>query len=272
MMNLTDQEHIDLHQLDGIFQSQRLRSLEDFVRAHPHETNVFDYKRQANHLREVAKDILAMANYGRGYIILGIDDDKHGGAIVGEEKKRDMSQLSGLEGFIPHVLRSSLSLSSIPMSKSDQAERYVNIIRVVGESKYRPYISTGGYDSKDHDLTIQKREIYVRRLTKSERADHDEIRDIVRSATRKERSIYQHFVTLDRLMTIAHDLERRVAVPTHLIPGVGTTVNPDTSIMRAKRLEIIIANLIALQEQVMYDEIDPDRLYREDLIKTANML
>lgn len=128
---------------------------------------------------KLSKHILAMANTEGGAIIIGVSENDDGTLKpTGLDKLRDEATFGDkIEKYIPDSIRSQYSLKSYeydPNAYPDVANKKFQVIFVERNDLNVPFVSTGSTTGLEADT------IYIRRHTKSEKANHSEIDRLIK--------------------------------------------------------------------------------------------
>ncbi len=141
------------------------------------EDNAWDYKQHLsistkNERYEFAKDLLAFANFGGGYMLLGVEDKTH--LLTGVDSKIDPSSLGDL---IEKRLGVNLDVQFFYFDHLENAEKKVlGLVWIPPGNK----VEMSNYDLRNSDgkIKIQANSIYYRRNTRSIRANGEDIEKI----------------------------------------------------------------------------------------------
>ena len=142
------------------------------------ERDCLDFKKEWITYPKLAKHMLAIANYGEGCIIIGVDERQNNKLnSIGIDKIRDKSEISSnLEKYLPSELSwEVLDLSFEGNLYGEISNKKFQIIFISYTPQYLPFVSR-----KDGE-GIQKNTIYIRRGTRSETARYEEIQRIFKN-------------------------------------------------------------------------------------------
>jgi Putative DNA-binding domain len=121
---------------------------------------------------EFAKDVLAMANAtsadAPGHIVIGVEDEKAGGRVVGVQSPPTSEQLQQiLTAYTSPV--PELHCADIPYG-----DKMISVLRVVW-TPFHPY-----YANRDHDRVLDSRSVYMRRGNTIVHLRPRELEDLIR--------------------------------------------------------------------------------------------
>lgn len=148
----------------------------DFVRSNCGEMNEIDFKEKWVERGHLAKTILAMANSGGGIIVFGVKEEADGSLIpVGLEELKDKSKVDLGKLVSPNLDYEILDFNYDSPVYSTTDCHFFQIIVVHYTPDRLPFVSLGETNGIDKDI------IYVRRNTRTEKANEREIQSIIQS-------------------------------------------------------------------------------------------
>ena len=110
------------------------------------ESETFDFKgKKAAKGNDLSKDFCAMANTFGGIIVLGIDEIKNNGVLVGFKKNGfrtnadDEDKIKQIFGNNMHEVEPTPLIDSMPVYEQDDSSIYFMVIRTEGKEINRPY-------------------------------------------------------------------------------------------------------------------------------------
>jgi hypothetical protein len=158
------------------FESPSRERLRDLLRDHVGEIDVYDFKKEWPAFSKLARHILGFANFGSGCLIFGVEEQDDGsfdptglGNLV---DKADIHK--GIERFIPtqleyNVLNFSYEASEYPKLVGKKFQ----VLLVEDSPQYIPFVASGDGDG------IRKNAIYTRHGTSTEKANYEELQEII---------------------------------------------------------------------------------------------
>lgn len=169
------------------------------------EFNSCDFKVIMPSYSKLAKHLLAIGNYGGGCIVLGVQENEDNSLTsVGLENLTDKAKItSGVEKFLPKPLLDQIEIGDFPFKSKDYPDllgKNFQVIFVKFDPEFIPFISLKGSGQE-----IRKAAIYIRRGTRSEEANYEELRDLlnrrlaVGSATQAAQDLKEHLKELEIL-------------------------------------------------------------------------
>lgn len=162
-----------------------------FIKNNIGEQNEIDFKEKWVSKGHLAKTILAIANSNGGLIVFGIKELKDGSINpVGLDNLEDKAIIcSQLDKYLPNALKYEIYDFVYETSDYDKLKGkkfQVLIVNDIPESL--PYIS------ESNDNEIDKNIIYVRRGTKNEKANNEELQKII---SRRVETLYSNSSQLE---------------------------------------------------------------------------
>ncbi|MFC5972399.1 helix-turn-helix domain-containing protein [Halomarina salina] len=178
------------------------------------EYDYLEFKREWPHKSKLAKHILAFSNSGGGIIVVGVDEDDNGTPEpVGVEDSWDEAKFGNkVENFIPDAAREFYALRQYTYSSSiyedDVAGFTFQVVLIEGADSSGPLVATG---SSTH---IDEGAIYVRRNSKSENANYDELQSILhrRDENGVEKSTAELHEEMEELKTLYGQISKKKRV------------------------------------------------------------
>lgn len=174
------------------------------------EYDFLDFKVEWYEKSKLARDVLAFGNSGGGAIVVGVDDSGESIESVGVEEKYDPATFGDkVEGYLPDSVHELYTLETYDYGDSVYDEEVAGldfqVVFIEGAGENSPLVSTKAGSS------IKEGSIYVRRNTKSEEANHDEIQSLLekRSEGGAEKSTAELHEELRELKTLYDEISRK---------------------------------------------------------------
>lgn len=174
-----------------------------FLKNNLGEFNGIDFKNEWIDKGKLAKIILAMANSNGGIIIVGVREDKDGNLIFdGLDNLKDKADIDNeISKFIPRNLNYEVFNFSYDSSEYKEIEgKKFQLLIVYNTPDRLPFVSLS-----EKKGSIDKDVIYVRRATKCEKANANDIEKILEKKVMtifkdsKEMSLDEHLLQLKKL-------------------------------------------------------------------------
>lgn len=145
---------------------------------HDKEYDALEFKQEWHEKSKLAKHILAFANSGGGAIVYGVEEnDDESFDPIGLSDIRDEADFGDkIEKYIPDSAHAVYMLETYPYNDHYNdaiTGKTFQVIFVDGANETAPLVSTNGGDSIDEGM------MYIRRNTKSTRANHEEIQALL---------------------------------------------------------------------------------------------
>ncbi|MBA4158942.1 MAG: ATP-binding protein [Gemmatimonadetes bacterium] len=184
------------------FESPSREALRDLIRDHAGELDEYDFKLAWPAFSKVARHIIAMANSGGGAIVFGVQEKDDGSfEPKGLESMVDKADVQrGLSSFLPGQI--GYEVVNFTYSASEYSAlvgKTFQVLIVDDLPQYLPFTSKGAGDG------IREDTIYIRRGTSSERANYEELQQILNRrietgySSRNELKLEQHLAELKAL-------------------------------------------------------------------------
>lgn len=158
--------------LYNVLREPTLESFRELLQNHMGEEDYLDFKKEWTSDEKMAKHMLAMANFGGGCIILGVEQKGDGSFdICGLKKLKDPANLrEGIKGIIPDTLEYLMKDFKYETSEYQVMEnKKFQILIIKDNPRNLPYVCC-----KDGN-EIKNGEIYIRTGTESIRANNYQI-------------------------------------------------------------------------------------------------
>lgn len=160
----------------NLLQEPTLDKFREFIKHNTGEHNSIDFKSQWISGNQLAKEMLAIANYGGGVIIFGILEKDDGSIdLSGLQELRDPATVSNeIKNYISTDLKYELYPFSFTSSEYPALQGHHYQMLVIEDTpQFIPFMA-----KKEGDK-LKTNEIYIRRGTSCEVANQDEIREII---------------------------------------------------------------------------------------------
>lgn len=158
------------------FESPTREGLRELLEYNYGEQNNLDFKQELPSFSKLAKHFLAFANSGGGCIILGVAQKEEEGLVsVGIAEVKDKAEIdNGIRSFIPVELKYEILDFCFNSAEYDQIiGKKFQVIFIDDKPEYLPYIS-----KKDGE-SIRQNTIYIRKGTRSQEANYEELQKII---------------------------------------------------------------------------------------------
>ena len=159
-------------------QEPTLERFRDFLRGETGEHNEIDFKQEWVETPKLAKLVLALANYGGGAVVFGVEENKQEGtfSFIGLEKTEPKEQIDKkVRPYIPESLKYDIYDFSYRSSEYKALEgKSFQILIVENTPEYIPFVS------REEGTGIEVDTIYIRRGTSNERANSQELDEMFR--------------------------------------------------------------------------------------------
>lgn len=177
---LSSQEGFDLVELREVLSHSMLNGEEDHI----------DFKRSWIESDKLAKLSIALANYGGGHIIFGVEETNNEFNPVGLKELKDKADITNeLEKFIPENLIYEVNNYIYSDSEHEKLkEKQFQVLSIKSERENLPYLST------NEGKNINKNRIYTRRGTSTVEANNLEINEMLKLKTE---ALFSEKKTLD---------------------------------------------------------------------------
>lgn len=189
---------------------EKLRELLEYQTG---EYNELDFKRTLPKPSYLAKHLIAIANYGGGCLIAGIEEKEEGLIPVGLEESIDKSDvLKQIEKFIPKSLLSAIDIIDYEYKETEYAElkgKKFRVILVPYLQKYIPFMPLVDGDG------IKKTRIYTRKNYSTDEAGYDDIQMMLNQrvetgySTSNEMELEAH---LTQLKTLYGEIQQYITI------------------------------------------------------------
>ena len=172
------------------FESPSREGLRDLLRDHFGETHAFDFKEIWPSNSKLSRQILGLANYGGGCLIVGVKENEDKSfQPVGLDEFFDKTDIQkGIERFIPiqldyDILDFSYQDSEYPKIKGKKYQ----VLVVEDSPKHLPFLAIADGDG------IRKNAIYYRHATNAEEINYDELQYLLNRRIETEFSTKPEF-------------------------------------------------------------------------------
>lgn len=196
------------------FQNPTRENFRRFLTSHIGEKDFVDFKSSWPEYSALAKHLLAMGNSGGGAIVIGIkeEQDAHTLTPVGINSPIDTADVSkGIQKYIPSTLLKSIDVIQFAYKASEYGDiegKTFQMVLVTPDVEHTPFLS------RKAGTAITADAIYIRRGTRTELANHDEMQALLnqrietRYSTSKEISLGEH---LGQLKILYSQIPRTLA-------------------------------------------------------------
>lgn len=151
--------------------------LRELLQHHTGERNDYDFKSEWPERSSLARHVLAIANYGGGCVVAGVEESDKGLEPKGVQKPFDPAELSGaVEKFLPTPLRATVELLDFKYDAAEYSRiqgRRFQVLIVQSDAAELPYVCGADGDG------ARKAAIYVRRGTNSVEANYEELQQLI---------------------------------------------------------------------------------------------
>jgi predicted HTH transcriptional regulator len=161
-----------------------------YIKSHLGEHNNIDFKEQWIFKAHLAKTIISIANMGGGIIILGIKElDDHSNIPIGIDEFQDAANIyNSIKKYIPNNLIYDIkNFDYTSIDYPELKDKKFQALFIDCNDKDLPYITTSNGDGYE-DATI-----YVRHGTKSEKANNEDLQNLI---SRRVNTIYSNTAQL----------------------------------------------------------------------------
>lgn len=212
--DFTFQESIK-DRLEAFFTSPSKDNLPGILEADK-EYDYLDFKGEWYEKSKIARDILAFSNSGGGVIVVGVNETDSGSLTsTGVHDPLDEADLGNrIEKYVPNIANNLYSLETF--SYNDVYDEKISdltfqVLFVNGAGEKVPLVATNSGSN------IQEGDIYIRRNTKSEVANYEELQDLLKQ--RDERGVDKETAELheelQQLRTLYSEIEKKYTYPTY---------------------------------------------------------
>jgi predicted HTH transcriptional regulator len=172
------------------FESPSREGLRNLLRDHLGETHAFDFKEIWLANSKLSRQILGLANYGGGCLIVGVqENDDKSFTPVGLGELSDKTEIEkGIEKFIPVQLEYEIIDFSYQDSEYKKLKgRKYQVLIVEDSPKHLPFLAMADGDG------IRKNAIYYRHATNTEEINYGELQNILNRRIETEFSTKPEF-------------------------------------------------------------------------------
>ncbi|MDV3002561.1 MAG: hypothetical protein N5P05_004216 (plasmid) [Chroococcopsis gigantea SAG 12.99] len=160
------------------FEEPSRETLRDLLQNHLGEFPHLDFKQDWPDLDQIARHILGIANSGGGCIIIGVTEiENQTLEATGLANLTDKKVISDrIDKYLPHVLKSKFNICDFYYEASEYSKligKNFQVILIEYDVAHLPFLSVADGSS------IKKDKIYVRRVTSTVEANHDEVQDLI---------------------------------------------------------------------------------------------
>jgi len=159
------------------FEAPTREGLRDLLRENFGEANEVDFKREWPERSKLARHVLALANFGGGCIIIGVEQEEGALNPGGLSALTDKTEiLSGLSNYVPDTLMRKVEILDFPYQESEypmQKGKSFQVLLVEDDQAHLPFVAM-------RDGThVRGNAIYTRRGVATEEANYDELQRII---------------------------------------------------------------------------------------------
>ena len=192
------------------FESPSREGLRNLLRDHLGETHAFDFKEIWPSNSKLSRQILGLANYGGGCLIVGVqENDDKSFAPIGLDGLSDKTEIQkGIEKFVPIQLEYDILDFSYQDSeyKTIKGRKY-QVLIVEDSPKHLPFLAMADGEG------IRKNAIYYRHATNTEEINYDELQYLLNRrietefSTKPEFDLQKH---LDQLKVLYRNISSMI--------------------------------------------------------------
>ena len=197
--------------LMNFFKEPTIENFKDFLEQHVGESNEIDFKSNWIEDSKLAKIIMAIANYGGGCIVIGINEKDGHYEATGIEDILDPSTFSNkIEKFFPKSILSKILLKDFIYDDDVYVKlkgKKFQVIFINTDLEDLPIICANNGDS------VKKGDIYYRVGTKAEKISYEALQALINEKVQFEKSkIYNKTLKdeLEQLKTLYESIPRFV--------------------------------------------------------------